>query len=354
MDQRVHNLAELLPELLSSVGLELTSLHWVTEPDRGFEAKAVLSRRGNVQHYALVFAAAMTLTQITHLRPPEIDAPLLVVGKRITERSATAFRDQKIQYIDTLATPTSSSEMSTSMCEQKAEHTYPPGRPVQTSHPPSARRVGVALDAQPFQSPPSFAGCVRTIDLASADRDEDPRHRKRLRRLDRSGTRHPQLARRSGFPPSGSATTPLCLHEILQPWALEYPRGLRKRLTLARFYTDEPTHFQPLRPDQEFFFSGESAEGVDIQHPTTLTVYVEHFDRKLAFVNRWRDDPDQVPNVRVLQKFWTPPDEHPGSEDSKRDGPPNAPWPLVYADLLALNDPRLREVAETWRTLCSI
>ncbi len=203
MDQRVHNLAELLPELLSSVGLELTSLHWVTEPDRGFEAKAVLSRRGNVQHYALVFAAAMTLTQITHLRPPEIDAPLLVVGKRITERSATAFRDQKIQYIDTLATPTSSSEMSTSMCEAEGRAHIPPRTPG-PNFPPTERTTsgGLRLTHNLF-SPPSFAGCVRTIDLASADRDEDPRHRKRLRRLDRSGTRHPQLARRSGFPPSG-------------------------------------------------------------------------------------------------------------------------------------------------------
>ncbi|MEV8194976.1 MULTISPECIES: type IV toxin-antitoxin system AbiEi family antitoxin [Rhodococcus] len=353
MDQRVHNLAELLPELLSSVGLELTSLHWVTEPDRGFEAKAVLSRRGNVQHYALVFAAAMTLTQITHLRPPEIDAPLLVVGKRITERSATAFRDQKIQYIDTLGNAyIEFGDVYVDVRGRRPSTHTPDARsklPTHRAHDEWGLRLTHNLFS-PRRSQVVFALLtwpqlteMKIRDIANASGVSIGQAHDTL-----------NLLEEAGFLRRGVPLRPYALHEILQPWALEYPRGLRKRLTLARFYTDEPTHFQPLRPDQEFFFSGESAEGVDIQHPTTLTVYVEHFDRKLAFVNRWRDDPDQVPNVRVLQKFWTPPDEHPGSEDSKRDGPPNAPWPLVYADLLALNDPRLREVAETWRTLCSI
>lgn len=49
--------------------------------------------------------------------------------------------------------------------------------------------------------------------------------------------------------------------------------------------------------------------------------------------------------MTVLQKFWTAP---PGENHGRTD-PHNAPWPLVYADLLAMNDPRLTEIAETWR-----
>lgn len=146
-----------------------------------------------------------------------------------------------------------------------------------------------------------------------------------------------QLLDAAGFTPHGSSSHN---HELLEYWAAAYPTGLGRRLALAS-YVGDPTTVTPVDPDHPLFLSGESAAD-DLVRATTMTLYVEDLDHRLPLSNRWRTDGE--PNIFVRQKFWHAP----------RPAPPEigvlrAPWPLVYADLRATNDPRLHEVASHWR-----
>ncbi|MFD6517884.1 type IV toxin-antitoxin system AbiEi family antitoxin [Rhodococcus sp. NPDC060176] len=353
MDPGLRDLAELLSEHFSSFGVELSILHGEKGPDSGFDAVAVLSRGNNSQHYALVLTAAMTATRITQLRQRVIGAPILVVGKRITERSATILRDQRIQYIDSLGNAyVQFGDVYIDVRGRRPDAQSSERRPVLLTHritdesnlqlthnlfSPRRSQVVFALLAWPQLATMKIREIARASGVSIGQAHDTL-----------------NLLEDTGFLPRNRPLSPHAASEILRPWAMEYPRGLRKKLTAARFYTDEPATFRPLHSRQEFFLSGESATGIDIQRPTALTVYIEHFEPKLAFANKWRKDPEQAPNVTVLQKFWTTPQiEHLDKEDRRRNGPHNAPWPLVYADLLATNDPRLSEVAETWREHCA-
>ncbi|MFD6855970.1 type IV toxin-antitoxin system AbiEi family antitoxin [Rhodococcus sp. NPDC060090] len=353
MDLRGRSLADLLPERLSRFGLKLKDLRWMDGSDRGYDATATLSRQGNAQDYVLVFTAAMTLTQISRLRRPHLRAPVLVVGERITERSATALRDLEIQYID--GSGNAYIEFGDVYIDVRGRKpgsrglVHPSTHPARSAHEETGTRLAHNLFS-PRRSQVVFAllawphlAEMKIRDIAGASGVSVGQAHDTLGLLEEAGFLH------RGTPPS-----PRAVHELLRPWSLEYPRGLRQKLTVARYTSDDPTVFRPMDPDQEFFLSGESATGVDIQRPSTLTVYVEHFDRKLAFMNRWRSDPDHAPNVTVMHKFWKTPTADSSSTDGcGREDSHNAPWPLVYADLLATNDPRLAEVAETWREHCA-
>ncbi|WP_317762798.1 type IV toxin-antitoxin system AbiEi family antitoxin [Rhodococcus opacus] len=316
--------------------------------DRGFDATAVLSRHGNVQEYLLVFTASMTFMQISHRRLDDAHYPILVVGERITERSATSLRDLRIQYIDNLGNayiefgdvyidvrgrrPKPRDPESRSDYDDNVRH-EPSPRSAHNLFSPRRSQVVFALLTWPHLA------ASRVRDIATAAGVSMGQAHDTLSMLDDAGFLHRGTALRSDQ-----------VHDMLRPWAAEYPRGLRKKLVISTFQTDDPTDFQLPSPEQDVYLSGESATGVAIHRPATLTVYLDHFNRKLAFVNRWRNEPHQPPNVTVMQKFWTEPDDAPIDDDTGGlVGPSNAPWPLVYADLLAANDPRLNEVADTWR-----
>jgi len=141
----------------------------------------------------------------------------------------------------------------------------------------------------------------------------------------------------AGFGPEGRRGD----DELLRLWAATFPTGLAERLTLARFRGD-PDKIGPVG-DQAIYRSGEVA-AADLLRPATATLYVEELDPTLAVLNRWRTDAE--PNIVVRRAFW----HSPGSEEAPTPTKaPRAPWPLVYADLLASDDSRVRGVAEEWR-----
>jgi hypothetical protein len=126
-------------------------------------------------------------------------------------------------------------------------------------------------------------------------------------------------------------------------WTAAYPTGLGHRLEVARFHGD-PT--RPVVWEHPVYLSGETAAGIEIARPSTLTVYLDQADPRLAIENRWSRNPDRISNIFVRHKFWTSP--RPAEEDPMMRTQ-NAPWPLVYADLMATGDARLGEVVRTWR-----
>ena len=139
-----------------------------------------------------------------------------------------------------------------------------------------------------------------------------------------------------GFgPPAGPARQAV----LLEVWAAAFPTGLGRRLTLASYAGDAD---RPLRrsADQPIYLSGAAAIG-DLRHPVTCTLYVEELDPALIIMNRWRTDGH--PNIVLRRKFWTTPDQEPQAT------PPVALWPLVYADLVNSEDPRVRSAARPWK-----
>lgn len=129
--------------------------------------------------------------------------------------------------------------------------------------------------------------------------------------------------------------------ELLDLWAAAFHTGLAKKLTLATYHGDTD-NVKKLNVDDRVFLSGEGAVA-DLLRPATLTLYVEELDPRLPVVNRWRSDGPS--NIVVRRKFWQAPD----NSDAALAGVRTAPWPLVYADLVTSDDPRVRSVAAEWR-----
>lgn len=319
--------------------------------DANSNAVVTLTAQGHHARYTLTVTAAMTLTSILSI--PSTPYPLLVVGPRITGRSAAALREANIQYVDAIGNAyikfegvlvevrgRMPSTLDSSPDRRTATKVHPhyqeitPPPITKNLFSPRRSQVVMALLAWPHLSG------AKVRDIATAAGVSIGQAHDALSLLEDAGYLR-------GTPPR--------LHrfsDLLDYWANQYPRGLGRKLTLATFYSDSLDDVHPPHPDQAIYFSGESARGVDVLRRTTLTIYVDTFDTRIALVNRWQAGRDRKPNVTVMQKFWTDPENSvPVHRRHEKDPiePHNAPWPLVYADLLASADPRLAEVAQTWR-----
>ncbi|MEU8237677.1 type IV toxin-antitoxin system AbiEi family antitoxin [Actinoplanes missouriensis] len=276
----------------------------------------------------------MTISSLAYRRHSKASLPLLVIGDRISPRSAAAYRAADIQFIDALGNAFIT--FGSVLIEIQGRTESPHAGRKNISEPPRAQRSNNLFSAGRAQL---VLALLTWPELARGG----------IRRLARAagvslGTAqaavtdlgHTGLITRS---PENIVPD----ERLLEYWAAAYPAGLGRRGSLAEYHGDPG---QRLRSDQPIFLSGESAEGAGIVRPATLTAYVSALDRKLPILNRWSASPDLVPNVFIRQKFWVSP--RPAEEDPE-NREQNAPWPLVYADLLATGDPRLAEVAEKWR-----
>lgn len=145
-----------------------------------------------------------------------------------------------------------------------------------------------------------------------------------------------KMLRQEGY--DGSAPS---RRRLLDRWADAYPLGLGKSLELGRFRSEAARPHLDVRVKSPAFLSGESAVD-DLLKPITLTLYVPDLEKSLIGLNRWRTD--RTPNVFVRRQFWRTP-----VALGLDHGLHVAPWPLVYADLLTSDDPRVRGAAKEWR-----
>lgn len=136
--------------------------------------------------------------------------------------------------------------------------------------------------------------------------------------------------------------------QTAEAWLATYPSTLGRTLSLTTLSGDIDRPKKVL-VDDPVFVSGESAFDPELApnlaysdqllRPTTLTLYVEDYDVKLAIRNRWRADGH--PNIFIRQKFWKSPDH----ADAPLAGFRAAPRLLVIADLLSTNEPRQMKTA---------
>lgn len=341
MDIAADRVIEVARQRLHAFGIDLEieslgPLDRTRYADVAIDAIVTLSRANARARYAVLVREPMTLSSVVRGTMPQPAYPLLVVGDRVNRRSAASFRDAGIQFVDTLGNAFIEFDGVLVDVQGRTEpHIRGPANSDQLTRLQrpanmfSSRRSQVVLVLLAW--PDIATGKVREIARAagvSVGQAHDA-----LDQLQQSGFLVPSSRRLNRT------------NELLDYWTAAYPTGLGRRLEIAKYYGDpsrpisRPDHGHPI------YLSGESAEGTDIARPATLTIYVDTLDPTLPIVNRWSSDPERTSNVFVRRKFWISP--HPNEDVSSTTGQ-NAPWPLVYADLMA-GDARLGEVARAWR-----
>jgi hypothetical protein len=297
------------------------------------DAVATLSRADAKARYAIQLVEPMTLSALARETAARHPHPLLVIGDRVTPRSAASFRDAGIQFVDTLGNAFIEFDGVLVEVRGRARDLRSDDRVTRPRRPAnmfSFRRSQVILALLAW--PELASATIREIAhaaIVSVGQAHDA-----MTQLQQSGFLNPVSRRLDRT------------DELLDYWTAAYPTGLGRQLEIARYYGDPSRPVS--RPDvkQPVYLSGESAEGAGIARPVTLTVYLDVLDPKLPVINRWSSSRERIPNVFVRRKFWISP--HPHEEKPSNKGR-NAPWPLVYADLLAAGDPRLGEMARVWR-----
>ena len=126
--------------------------------------------------------------------------------------------------------------------------------------------------------------------------------------------------------------------ELLDAWVPAYARDLRPRLLLQRFEAEDIRWWRKtdLR-HHGALWGGEPAAARLTKYlkPGTLTIYADKIPARLVAAKRLKKD--AAGRVDFRKKFWR-------FDTDKRT--PTVPPILVYADLLALADPRARETAD--------
>lgn len=141
----------------------------------------------------------------------------------------------------------------------------------------------------------------------------------------------------------------VCDHErLLNEWVIAYPSVLRPKLNKRRFRAAEGPWPSEIGFEAEDVLWGGEVAAARITHnlkPAAYTLYVE--PNKLndvvnKFVRQYRLRPDADGPIEILSSFWSADLMH---NEFSEDRSSLVPAVLVYADLIASNDPRNQEVA---------
>ena len=311
---------------IEELGIRISTGRVHTSTSRVGELDATLARGRSHQAYHVAHGDRVALSDITRVTGKS-DAPLLVWSIVIPPRTAEAYRRMGVQYAD--AAGNAWLEFGDVLIDIRGR------RPVEEMHPrPLDKRSTNLFSAG--RSKVIFA-LLTWPHLWEASKRE-------LAHVAgvSVGLAHDSitLLEQSGY---GKYSRMSRNHGLLDPWAAAYATARAPPITLGSY----PGDFGAVvttRESGEVLVSGESA-AKDLIRPTTLTLYVEQPDPRLPVANRWRADGE--PTIFVRRRFWHAPDE-------RQDHPPglglrDAPWTIVYADLVSNDDPRLQNVAREWR-----
>jgi hypothetical protein len=279
--------------------------------------RARLKRGPNEQAYVAAYGDTVPLAPVVRARSSD---PMLVIARHIGPRTADAYRRAEVQYVD--ASGNAWLQFGDVLVDVQGRRpaTPTPNRVAGNLFTTSRAQVAFVLLAWPqlWHSTQRELARAAGVSLGQANNA--------LR-----------LLAEAGFGPDGRRDD----DELLRMCAATFPTGLAQRLTLAT-YRGDPDKIRPVGAEA-MYRSGEVA-AAEFLRPATATLYVEDLDPRLAVINRWRTDAE--PNIVVRRTFWLSPV---GEDESTPKKAPAAPWPLVYADLLASDDSRVRAAAEDWR-----
>jgi hypothetical protein len=281
-----------------------------------------LTRGTSTRAYRLLYGPTVSLADAGLARG--VEPPTLVFTSFMTPRSAEAFRRAGVQYLDMVGNAWVEFDgvlLDVRGSPRPDDLAVPAHKPAGNLFSTARAQVAFALLAWPqlWEATRRELAHAAGVSLGQAHNA--------LALLTEAGYRRD---------PARPGQT-----ELLDLWAAAFPTGLATKLTLAR-YRGEIGPVRGVQSDDPVFVSGESA-AEDLLRPATLTLYVEELDPRLPVVNKWRSDGSA--NIVVRRKFW----QIPHDSDGALAGVRPAPWPLVYADLVTSDDPRVRTVARQWR-----
>jgi hypothetical protein len=318
----MNGMVERLQECLDGYGIAVEVGPASSAESYVHRAVIRLGRGNSAQDYELLFGPAVRFADVSRAIAPL--TPVLVFTTFISARTADAFRRAEVQYLDVAGNAwirfgdvlvdvrgRPRPDRTDQTPQQAAGNLFSTGR----------AQVAFALLAWPqlWQAP--------RRDLARAAQVSVGQAHNTLTLLAEAG--YEGERKRLGQP------------SLLDLWAAAFATGLAKRLALAT-WRGEIEHPRKVNPDDPMFISGESAVP-DLLRPATLTLYADDLDPRLPVVNKWRADGPAT--IFLRRKFWNAPDNN----DAPLAGWRNAPWPLVYADLLTSDDRRVRSAAADWK-----
>lgn len=319
-------------EALALAKAYLEELGFTVRKDRGAlepeGAQITLRRNGNQQTLIVTIASKVTLSTIAP-RILEHPASTLFITKRINAKTAATLRRSGIQFVDYAGNVYLSSPGWVIDVRGKTEtHTTIEANDLEIKkarvdnlNSPKRAQVIFALLAWPELLDASLrelSACAgvslglaqSTVVALQADWDLWPADRGRRERL-------------------------------IDAWAAAYPGNLGPSLHLGTFHSEAAFTLRA-----GVLSSGESAVP-DLLKPSRLIAYVKKLDASMIRENRWRTDAN--PNVFVRRQFW----KESSADPALAPGHETVPPLLVYGDLLASTDPRVRLAAKQFRARVS-
>lgn len=328
MDQR---LAADLSQRLDDLGLRFAESTALADLRENKTVPLTLTHSQGQESYRVGYSRSLTSSSLEWTTSRDVQPErVLLLGPRVTERSAEIFRSLGINFIDSAGNAFIAFRgVHIDIRGRRPErHTRPNG--------PRTRRGGVNLFS-PKRSQVIFAILACSGLLERPVRDVAASAGVSLGQAQETL----DLLIQYGFLAADKRLLPIDRAQLMSQWASAYPTGLGSLANAAQFSGD----FDRIAVEKErVYVSGESAVS-DLLRPETIVVYTDESPTKLIRRNRWRRD-DEHPTILVRHKFWT------FREEEDQPGVYNAPRLLVYADLLAANEGRQREAAsQIWEQL---
>lgn len=328
------DLLAVLTDRLEEFGLQVDVwAHPAGGSDLRHDVEVELSRGAARQEFAMELKRHATLSHLRHdSATGRAVLPLLVGATTVSPRSADAFRRAGIQYVDASGNAwIHFGDVLIDVRGRRSERDASETARARGGNVFSAARAQVAFAL--LQWPRSWKKPQRAVAEAagvSLGQVNDAL----------------KMFREAGFGPGGHRSD----SEFLDLWVASFPSGLGQKLLLAT-YRGSIEDFRKVDAEDPVFVGGAVISGElaadDLLRPEALTIYVAKLDPMLPVQNRWRSDGDA--NITVRRKFWTTPPDETNDYDGPLVGLRNAPAVLVYADLLASDNPRVRSVAPEWR-----
>lgn len=321
---------------LEELGLQVDAVKHSPGSPAAHDVDMVLSRGASRQKFAMDLKGRATLSGLGPDRGKEANhLPRLVGATSVSPRSADALRRADIQYVDAAGNAwIRFGDVLIDVRGRRRSNAHDSARTAPDGTGGNLFSTGRAQVAFVLlQWPGSWKKKQRDVAKAAGVS---------------LGQTHNALAmfREAGFGPGGHRSD----SEFLDLWVASFPSGLARKLALAT-YRGSIADFGKANVQDPVFIggalvSGEAAAG-NLIRPATLTIYVVELDPMLPVKHRWRSDGDA--NITVRRKFWHTPLDETHDYDGPLVGLRTAPALLVYADLKASDDPRVRETAAQWR-----
>jgi hypothetical protein len=297
------------------------------------DASIMLKHDAATTHYLVACKASVDRKmQVDRVRR-QLDARSsrgLLIAPQITREIADHCKATGLQFIDTLGNAyLRAPGLFVFITGKKSERGQPNGRSPKGLTNAAALRVVFGLLCKPELVTAPFSEIARAagVSLGTANNVVE------------------DLERRGYLVNKSSATRRRLVepHRLVEEWAINYPTTLRMKLHARRFTALDKNWWKNVAlADVGAVWGSDIAASkmTNYLKPATQTIYVElgnmeNLVKDLA--KQCRIKPDQYGEIEILAKFWGW-DADPLQEI--------VPPLLVYADLLAIMDPRTEETAE--------